>query len=327
MRLFFKGINLLIIVAVAISIFTGPAWADEAASSGKEIASVNGKAISKSQYERMLSVFKKRAAHTGQQFNDQDLATAKNRILESLIDAEVLYQESQKEGVKVDDRAVNEQIEKMKKRFSDETKYKKAIERMHVSEKEFRTEIQRALAIKKLLDTNMRQKITVTEEESKKYYNDNQNLFKEPEQVKASQIWIKATPKDEESKKNQALKKIEMVQKKIQQGEDFGILAKTYSEGPSAQHKGDLGYVKRGQMAKPFEDAVFALNVGEVSGIVKTQFGYHLIKVIDKKPARTTPYKEVQPMIEQHLKKEKEKTEIQGYIENLKKSAKIKRFN
>jgi peptidyl-prolyl cis-trans isomerase C len=327
MRLFFQGINLLIIVVVAISLFTEPVWADEAASSGKEIASVNGKPISKSQYEGRLSVFKKRAAHKGRPLKDADLKATENRILEDLIEAEVLYQQSQKEGIKVDDQAVNEQIEKMKKRFSDERAYKKAMERMHVSEKEFRTEIKRALAINQLLDTNVRQKLTVTEEESKKYYNNNQNLFKQPEQVKTSQIWIKVTPDDEESKKIQARKKIETVQKKVKQGVDFGMLAKTYSEGPTAQREGNLGYIKRGQMAKPFEDAAFALNVGEVSGIVETQFGYHLIKVTDKKPARTIPYKEVQPMIENLLKKEKGKTEIQGYIENLKKSAKIKRFN
>jgi peptidyl-prolyl cis-trans isomerase C len=327
MRLFFQGINLLIIVAVAISLFAGPVRADETASSGKEIASVNGKAISKSQYERRLSVFKKRAAHKGGPLDDAALTTVKNRILENLIDAEVLYQQSQKEGIKVDDQAINEQIKKMKKRFSDETAYKKAIERMHVSEKEFRTEIQRALAINQLIDTNVRQKITVTDEESKKYYNNNSNLFKQPEQVKISLIWIKVTPDDEESKKIQARKKIEMVQKKVKQGEDFGKLAKAYSEGPNAQREGAWGYLKRGKTADPIRDAAFALNVGEVSGIIETKSGYHLIKVNDKKPAGTTPYKEVIPMIEQHLKKEKEKTEIQGYIENLKKSAKIKRFN
>jgi peptidyl-prolyl cis-trans isomerase C len=327
MRLWPRRINLLIIVAVAICLYTGPVWADAAASSGKEIASVNGKAISKSQYERMLSVFKKRAAHKSRRLNDAELKTVKNRILENLIDAEVLYQQSQKERVKVNDQAVNEQIEMIKKRFSDETAYKKAIERMHVSEKEFRAEIQRALAINRLLDTNVRQKITVTEEESKKYYNNDLNLFKQPEQVKASQIWIKLTPGAAESKKIQARKKIEMVQKKIIQGEDFGTLAKAYSEGPNAQRQGELGYFKRGQMAKPIEDAAFALNVGKISGIVETRLGYHLIKVTDKKPAGTIPFQEVQPMIEQHLKKEKEKTEIQGYIENLKKSAKIKRFD
>lgn len=326
MRLCSQGTNRLTITAVAICLLTGPAWADKAASSGKEAASVNGKSISKSQYERDLSVFQKRAAQEGRQLSDADLTTFKNRILENLIDAEVLYQQSQKEGVKVDDQAINKQFETIKKRFPDEAAYKKALEGMDVSEKEIRAQIQRGLAINQLLDTNVRQKITVTEEESKKFYNNNPNLFKQPEQVKASHILIKVAPDAEESKKIQARKKIETVQKKVRQGEDFSLLAKANSEGPTAQRDGDLGYFNRGRMAKPFEDAAFALNVGEVSGIVETQFGYHLIKVTDKKPARTIPYKEVQLRLEQHLKKEKEKTEIQGYIENLKKSAKIKRF-
>jgi len=316
----------LIIVAVAVCLFTVPAWADETASSGKEIASVNGKGIPKSQYDRMLSVFKMRAAHGGRQLNSKDLTAVKNRILENLIDAELLYQQSQKEGIKVGDQAVNKRIEMIKKRFSDEAAYKKVIERMHVSEEEFRAEIQRALAIRQLLDTDVRKKNSVTEKESKKYYNNNLDLFKRPEQVKASQIWIKFTPGAAESKKIQARKKIEMIQQKLIKGEDFGKLAKAYSEGPSAPRGGALGYFKRGQMVKPIEDAAFALNVGEVSGIIETRVGYHLVKVIDKRPAGTIPYKDVRPMIEKKLKKEKERTEIQSYIESLKKSAKIKRF-
>ena len=326
MRLCSQGTNLLIIAAVTICLLIGPAWADKAASSGKEAASVNGKPIFKSQYERDLSVFQKRAAQEGRQLSDADLTTIKNRILGNLIDGEVLYQQSQKEGVKVDNQAINEQIETIKKRFPDEAAYKKSLEEMGLSEKEIRAQIQRGLAINQLLDTHVRQKITVTEEEGKKFYNNNPNLFKQPEQVKASHILIKMAPNAEESIKIQARKKIETVQIKVRQGEDFGLLAKANSEGPSAQREGDLGYFRRGQMVKPFEDAAFALNVGEVSGIVETQFGYHLIKVTDKKLARTIPYKEVQFRLEQHLKKEKEKTEIQGYIKNLKKSAKIKRF-
>ena len=327
MRLCFQRTSRLVIIAVAICFLAGPVWADKATSSGKEIASVNGKPIPRSQYERRLSFFMKRAAHGAQQLKDSDLAMFKNRILENLIDTELLYQQSQKKGVTVDDQAINEQIKKIKKRFFDETAYKKAIAKMYLSEKEFRNEIRRSLAIEQLLDTSVRRKITVTEKEGKKYYNENMNLFKEPEKVKVSQIWIKLPPNVEASKKNQARKKIETVQKKIRQGEDFGMLAKTYSEGPSAKREGKLGYFSKGHMPKPFEDAAFSLNVGEVSGIVETKFGYHLIKVTAKKPARTIPYKEVRPMIEQRLKKEKEKTEIQNYIENLKKSAEIKRFN
>ena len=197
---------------------------------------------------------------------------------------------------------------------------------MDVSEKEIRVQIQRGQAINQLLDTNVRQKITVTEEESKIFYDKNPNMFKQPEQAKASHILIKMAPDAEESKKNQARKKIETVQKKVRQGEDFGLLAKANSEGPTAKRGGDLGYFGRGQMVKPFEDAVFALKVGEVSKIVETQFGYHLIKLTDKKAARTIPYKEVQLELEQYLKKDKEKTEIQNYIDNLKKSATIERF-
>jgi len=327
MRLFLHWINLLIIVVVAISLFTEPVWADKASSSGDEIALVNGKAISKIQYERRLSAFMKRAAHRGRGMKDADLTTAKNRILEDLIDAEVLYQQSQKESIKVDDQTVNKQIEKIKKRFPDEKAYKKAMERMHMSEKDFRAEIQRGLAINQLLDTHVRQKITVTDQECKKYYNTNQNLFKRKEQVKLSQIWIKVTPNSDESKKIQARKKIETIQKKIKQGEDFGKLAKTYSDGLAAKNEGVLGYIERGHMEKPFEDVAFSLKVGEVSGILENQSGYYLIKVADKKPAGIIPYKEVLPMIERQLKKEKKKTETKAYIENLKKSAKIERFN
>jgi len=327
MRFCTQGTNRLIIAVMAICLLAWPAWsADKAASSGKEAATVNGKPISKSQYERELSIFQKQAAQRGRPLSDADLTTVKHRILENLIEAEVLYQQSQKEKVKVDDQAVNEQIETIKKRFPDEATYKKALEGMGVSEKEIRAQIQRGLAINQLIDTNIRQKVTVTEEESNKFYNNNPNLFKQPEQIKASHILIKVAPGTEESKKNQARKKIEAVQKKVRQGEDFGLLAKANSEGPTAQRSGDLGYFSRGQMVKPFEDAAFALNVGEVSEIVETQFGYHLIKVTDKKPARTIPYQEVQQKLEQHLKNEKEKTEIQRYIENLKKSATIKRF-
>jgi parvulin-like peptidyl-prolyl isomerase len=326
MRLCPRRINLLISVAVVICLFTGPAWADEAASSGKDIASVNGKAISKSEFDRMLSGFEKRAERRGRPLKEADLTTVKNRILENLIDAEVLYQQSQKEGIKIDEKVINERIEKMKKRFPDESGYKKAIERMNVSEKEFRAAIQRALAINELL-YKVRQKITVTDKESKKYYNDNLDLFKKPEQVKISQIFIKVKPDDEQSKKIQARKKLETVQEKLTQGEDFGKLAKAYSEGPNAQRGGVWGYFRRGQMEKSIEDVAFALKVGEVSKIVESSLGYYLIKVTDKIPAGTIPYKEAQSMIEKRVKKEKEKTEIQNYIGNLKKSADIKRFN
>ncbi|MGW8326002.1 MAG: SurA N-terminal domain-containing protein, partial [Desulfobacterales bacterium] len=118
MQLCSQGINRLIMAVVAICLLSGPAWsADKAASSDKEAATVNGKPIFKSEYERELSMFQKRAAQKGRPLSDADLISVKKQILENLIETEMLFQQSQKEGVKVDDQAINEQIETIKKRF------------------------------------------------------------------------------------------------------------------------------------------------------------------------------------------------------------------
>ena len=112
----------------------------------------------------------------------------------------------------------------------------------------------------------------------------------------------------------------------MKKGEDFATLAKTYSEGPSGPKGGELGYFRRGQMVKPFEEAAFSLQPNETSGIVETQFGYHLIKVSDKKPAKKMAYAEVKDRLGEHLKNQKRDSEASAYIETLRKDAKIEKF-
>ena len=118
----------------------------------------------------------------------------------------------------------------------------------------------------------------------------------------------------------------EDLQGKLQKGEDFGALAKEYSEGPSGPKGGELGYFTRGQMAKPFEDAAFAMKPGEVSGKVETRFGYHLIKVTDKTPETTMSYDDVKDRLGEFLKQKKMQEEINVYVKSLEEQAKIERF-
>jgi len=112
----------------------------------------------------------------------------------------------------------------------------------------------------------------------------------------------------------------------LKKGDDFAALAKKYSEGPSGARGGDLGYFSRGQMVKPFEEAAFALKPGHVSDIVETQFGFHLIKLVDKKPEGMVAYKDIKDKLSEYLKSEKVQKEITNHVENLKKHAKIKKF-
>ena len=139
-------------------------------------------------------------------------------------------------------------------------------------------------------------------------------------------ILISVSPQADETQKAAARKKIEEIQKKVKKGDDFAALAKESSQCPSSASGGDLGFFGRGQMAKPFEDAAFALEPGETSGIVETRFGYHIIKSTEKKPGTTIAFEDVKEKIMQFLKQKKLSEQLGEYTNGLEKTAKVERF-
>jgi peptidyl-prolyl cis-trans isomerase C len=303
-----------------------PAMAQETPSLEKNAALVNGVAIPMEQYTKELNIQLARASQQGGQVSDDQLAALKNDILDSLIEREILYQQSQKAGIQITDQTVEDQLAAIKKRFPNETEYKTALSKMNLSEDEVKLQIKRGLSIKELIDRQITSKVVITDEESKAYYDKNPQMFKQPEQIKASHILIKVDAKADEAQKAEARKKIEEVQQKLKDGGDFAALAKEYSEGPSSAKGGDLGYFRRGQMVKPFEDAALALKPNEVSDIVETRFGYHLIMVYDTKPEQTLAYADVKDKISQRMKQEKIEKEAVQYVDKLKKDAKLEKF-
>lgn len=151
------------------------------------------------------------------------------------------------------------------------------------------------------------QNISVTEQEMKQYYELNKNEFQEPEKIRARHILV-----DTEKEAKQILKE-------LRKGADFAKLAREKSTCPSKEQGGDLGFFGRGQMVKEFEDAAFKLNPGEISDVVKTQFGYHVIEVEDKKPAIIKTYDEAIDTIKQKLTMQRQQQKINDLIESLKK--------
>ena len=298
----------------------------EQTSSGKNAAIVNDVAIPMEQYTKELNIQLDRVSQQGGQVTDDQMAALKKDILENLIERELLYQQSQKAGIQITDQKVDDQLASIIKRFPNETEFKNALSKMNLSEDEVKAQIKRGLSIRELLDQQITSKIVVTDEESKAYYDKNPQIFKQPEQIKASHILIKVDAQADETKKTEARKKIEEVQQKLKDGEDFAELAKEYSEGPSSTKGGDLGYFKRGQMVKPFEEAALALKPNEISDVVETRFGYHLIKVFDNKPEHTLAYADVKDKIIQRMKQEKVEKEADQYLEKLKKEAKLEKF-
>ncbi len=289
-------------------------------------ATVNGSVITTAEFDREVVRAQRQLMSMGRRVDDSQIAKFKGDVLENLIDVELLYQESQREGIKVDDAALDEHVAGVKKQFPSEDEFKEALSKMNVSEDDIRSDFRRGKAIEQLIDGKIAQKVTLSDEEVKKYYDNNPDLFKQPEQIQASHILIKVDADSDESQTEQARKKIEEIQRKLKEGGDFAALAKEFSQGPSGPKGGELGYFGRGQMVKPFEDAAFALKPGDVSDIVQTRFGYHLIKVTDKKAESTVPYDDVKEKLKDYLKKQKIQEEVGLYVENLKAKATVERF-
>jgi peptidyl-prolyl cis-trans isomerase C len=301
-------------------------FAEEKKPSNSIVAVVNGTVIAKEDFSRAVSRVQMQAVKRGTNLNDSMLVEIKKRVLEDLISRELLYQESQKKGIKISEKEVDEKLMDIKKRLPNQASFESALKSINFSEATFKTFIRRGMAIEKFIGEQFGKEVEIADKETRSYYENNLNLFKKPEQVRASHILIKVEPQASESQRAEAQKKLEKIQEKMQNGEDFASLAKEFSQGPSNVKGGDLGYFRRGQMVKPFQDAAFALKPGEVSGIVKTRFGYHLIKVVDKKQEGTIPYVEVKDRIAQYLKREKIQKRMGLYVEKLKENAKVERF-
>jgi peptidyl-prolyl cis-trans isomerase C len=314
------------VTAMSLLWICSPGLATEPQASGTKVAVVNGSVINENDFNREVSVFQRQLMSRGNSPSDSQILEMKKNVLEILINRELLYQKSRDKGIKVDEAEVANQLKTLKGQFANEDEFKSVLIKKNFTETMLISEIQRRLAIQQLIEKELVQGVTVSDAETKTYYDANLNAFKQPEQVRASHILIKVNPNADESQKLISRTKIEKVQKKLQEGQDFAALAKEFSEGPSSAKGGDLGYFGRGQMVKPFEEAAFALGTGGVSGIVETSFGYHLIKLIDKKPEGMMPYEEIKDKLKEYLKEEKVSNQINLYVEGLKREAKVERF-
>jgi peptidyl-prolyl cis-trans isomerase C len=316
----------VMVTATSLACMALPGFATEKTASKDKVAIVNGSIITNAELDREVNLVRQRFANMGRPMGEVQVLTIKNQVLESLISRELLYQESQKKGVKVNKEKLETEYEGLKKRFPSEEEFKSRLSSLKISEVDVKTQIERGLVIQEFIDEEIGGKVMVPEKDVKTYYDTHPDSFKQPEQVRASHILIKVDPKADESKKAAARKKLEEIRRRLLKGEEFVALAREFSEGPTNVRGGDLGYFRRGQMVKPFEDTAFALKVGELSEVVETQFGFHLIKVTGKKPETTIAYVDIKERLQKYLKDEKVQQEVTVYIEELKTKSKVERF-
>jgi len=320
---------LTMILAVACWLTPGLAAAQENAPETEEnvAAVVNGEVIPMGRLDREMSGYQTKLMRSGQMLTQEKLEALKQGVLESLIDRTLLYQESVKQGIQVKSEEIEEQWLRVRERFETEEALQQALARMNTDEDTIRDEIRRVRTVKAFIQDRFAQGASISEEEARAFYDSHQEAFNRPEQIRARHILIRPESGGGEQAEKDAINRVEDLRKEAEAGADFAELAGKHSQGPSGKRGGDLGYFSRGEMAKPFEDAAFALKEpGELSQAVKTQFGYHLIKLEDRREAGIVPFEEVQENLQEYLRQEKVKEAVQSYVKQLRQEAEIKRF-
>jgi peptidyl-prolyl cis-trans isomerase C len=284
------------------------------------LAKVNGEAVKKEDFDRMIHTIEARA---GQPIPPD----RRNEIMRGALDQLVVYtllsQESKTRGIKVEDGEIEAKMGQLKSQFPTQEAFDKALKDRGMTLDSLRKDARVDLSVTKLMDTEVAALPGPSDLDARNFYDKNPDKFKEDESVRASHILIRVDEKADAASKKKARAEIDAILKQAKAGADFAALAKEHSQDGSAAQGGDLNYFPKGQMAQPFNDVAFSLKKGEMSGVVTTQFGYHIIKVIDHKPGRVVPFEEAAQQIKQVLSEQKKQQRVEAFIDGLKKKSKI----
>lgn len=290
------------------------------------VAVVNGTEIERDQFERLLRSNIAQYESQGRELSDEDVSSLAPVVLESLINQEVLYQQSAKEGIDVSESEIEEQVATIEAEYGGPDELNDALENQGVSRQELRTSIVQSIAVQKLLQNQLGDSIQVSDAEIERFYESNPDSFRRPEQVRVRHILISTERLTTEEEKQDARRRIEGILQQVLDGADFARMAREHSEGPSREAGGDLGYFERGEMVAPFEEAAFGTPIGQVSGIVETRFGYHILKVLDhREPTIVDLTDDVKNNVRDFLLQQKSRQVVASYVETLKAEADITR--
>lgn len=286
--------------------------AESADTSNVIVAKVNNIEINKDYFDEIFDIAKTQQEETngpeiwnhevnGIKFIDY----LKEILLNNIIDETIMLKNAADLGITASEDQVDMQIEYIKQNFESEEIYREYLKSQSITEEYVRNNIRKTLIINNLFQ-ELTKSISVPEEELKAAYD---SIKDSMYNVRASHILVEDF---EEAKK---------ILERVKTGEDFNSLAMEYSIDPSAKfNRGDLGYFGTGEMIPEFEVAAFALEPGEISDVVKTAYGYHIIKLEDKK---TLTFEEVKPQLEQQMLPQYKSQYITTYFENLKEKSEI----
>jgi peptidyl-prolyl cis-trans isomerase C len=285
------------------------------------IAKVGGESISKTELEAAIRSVEQQ--NGGRSVPPERRDEIYRGVLDNLVSIRVLRQEVADRHMTASDADIAAHINDLRKQFPSEAAFKQAMAMQHVSQEKLRDDARMDLLVNRLLETEVNARLSVKPGDISAFYEKNPDRFKQSESVHASHILIIVPPGSDAGTKAAAKARAEEALKAARGGKDFAALARQYSQDGSAQRGGDLGFVVRGQTAPAFENAAFALQVGQISDVVETPFGFHIIKVTERRPGRAVPFPEAAAQIQQYLEQQQRQALGKAFVDGLKAKRKV----
>jgi peptidyl-prolyl cis-trans isomerase C len=289
------------------------------------VAKVNGQPINKKDMVKEAQMMQGQLAQAGRQ--EALNAAFYHQVLDGIIGRTLLLQEATAQGVVVKDEEAKQQIDGLRSRFPDADTFNKALAAQGMSEPELLAEARKQILVRKYVDAKIAPAINVTDEAAKTFYEQNKDQMKRPERAHLRHILIKADADAPAADKQKARAKAEEILAKLKAGGDFAKLASESSDDPGSKGQGgDLNWVARGQTVPAFEEAAFKLKANELSPVVETRFGYHVIQLLERQDASVVPFEEAKPRIAAFLKQRQMQEAVRTRVQELRTKGKVETF-
>jgi peptidyl-prolyl cis-trans isomerase SurA len=287
------------------------------------VAKVNSEIITLSSIEGRANTLKEKHRNEDGNYDENQIL---REALEFLIDDTLKLQQGKKMGFEVDDITVDAAIKDIERKNSlEDGQLAFMLEADGKSLETYKNVIRDRILVSKITRFEMGSRVAVSERKIAKYYHDNQKEFWEPSQVRVKHILLLFEKDASEKIRKEKNKQVKKILSELKEGKDFAEAAKEYSEDVSASLGGDVGFVKKGQMVPEFEKAVYRLKEGEISDVVETEYGYHIIKAEEIQKGRTIPFKDVKDKIKNILSTGKQESAYKTWMNELRESAFIEK--
>ena len=285
---------------------------------------VNGQAISEDaiqfELERLVRFYSEHGL-SQEQIRAQ-LPTLVQRATDQAIGTKLLLDEASRLDLPVSDVEVEEQLERIVRQVGGRPAFEQALAQQKLTEAAFREQLRRGKRVDKLVEKAVAGVEEPTEADIRAYFGEHQDEFAKGERVLAQHILV--TPDgDTQTSKDEARAKIAGIRERVLGGKDFSDEAAAHSMCPSGKEGGSLGWFGRGMMVPEFDQAVFSMKVGEVSDVIETQFGYHIIYKTDHEASGAAEFDDVREQVRDLLRHARRGEAMTVYVEELKAKAKI----